>query len=181
MVATASTEHSAGACVCCVSACVSCGFRLRNACNASDCVWMETGLKSLTCTDEEHVVVEPISSVHSPVDGYLCQAVSTRSVQIASHVSDLFTALFVFTNIPFYFSHLPIFYTNLAAWLKTCKRFDYHCTWTSAVFVEDSNRSWWLRFLPSHSNTIRTTWCVNYSRKISLNFWRIIGQFVCYW
>ena len=33
----------AGACVCCVnaSACVSCGFRLRNA---SDCVWMETGL-----------------------------------------------------------------------------------------------------------------------------------------
>jgi len=29
----------AGACVCCVkSACVSCGFRLRNARNASDCV-----------------------------------------------------------------------------------------------------------------------------------------------
>ena len=31
------------------SACVSCGFRLRNArnaCNASDCVWMETGLQS---------------------------------------------------------------------------------------------------------------------------------------
>jgi len=27
------------------SACVSCGFRLRNARNASDCVWMETGLK----------------------------------------------------------------------------------------------------------------------------------------
>ena len=26
------------------SACVSCGFRLRNARNASDCVWMETGL-----------------------------------------------------------------------------------------------------------------------------------------
>ena len=25
------------------SACVSCGFRLRNACNTSDCVWMETG------------------------------------------------------------------------------------------------------------------------------------------
>ena len=25
-------------------ACVSCGFRLRNARNASDCVWMETGL-----------------------------------------------------------------------------------------------------------------------------------------
>jgi len=30
------------------SACVSCGFRIRNARNASDCVWMETGLKSLT-------------------------------------------------------------------------------------------------------------------------------------
>jgi len=28
-----------------VSACVSCGFSLRNARNASDCVWMETGLK----------------------------------------------------------------------------------------------------------------------------------------
>ena len=27
------------------SACVSCGFRLRNAGNASDCVWMETGLE----------------------------------------------------------------------------------------------------------------------------------------
>ena len=26
-------------------ACVSCGFRLRNARNASDCVWMETGLE----------------------------------------------------------------------------------------------------------------------------------------
>ena len=64
----------AGACVCCVkfsrnkrklgmlgqssgnhdwllanaSACVSCGFRLRNARNASDCVWMETGLYLLT-------------------------------------------------------------------------------------------------------------------------------------
>ena len=39
----------ARACVCCVkianeSACVCCGFRLRNARNASDCVWMETGL-----------------------------------------------------------------------------------------------------------------------------------------
>ena len=32
--------------------CVSCGFRLRNARNASDCVWMETGLRiggRLTC------------------------------------------------------------------------------------------------------------------------------------
>ena len=28
------------------SACVSCGFRLRNAHNASDCVWMETGLQT---------------------------------------------------------------------------------------------------------------------------------------
>ena len=27
------------------SACVSCDFRLRNARNASDCVWMETGLE----------------------------------------------------------------------------------------------------------------------------------------
>ena len=29
------------------SACVSCGFRLRNARNASDCVWMETGLETV--------------------------------------------------------------------------------------------------------------------------------------
>jgi len=28
-------------------ACVSCGFRLRNARNACDCVWMETGLYSV--------------------------------------------------------------------------------------------------------------------------------------
>ena len=27
-------------------ACVSCGFHLRNARNASDCVWMETGLEA---------------------------------------------------------------------------------------------------------------------------------------
>jgi len=69
----------AGACVCCVkisdnkrkrqpigmlgrisgnhdwllanaSACVSCSFRLRNACNASDCVWMETGLEKNSST-----------------------------------------------------------------------------------------------------------------------------------
>jgi len=37
----------AGACVCCMnaSACVSCGFSLRNSRNASYCVWMETGLE----------------------------------------------------------------------------------------------------------------------------------------
>ena len=36
------------------SACVSCGFRLRNARNASDYVWMETGLNTVTppcCTN----------------------------------------------------------------------------------------------------------------------------------
>jgi len=32
------------------SGCVSCGFRLRNARNASDCVWMETGLKCRVCS-----------------------------------------------------------------------------------------------------------------------------------
>ena len=39
-----------GACVFCVknaSACVFCGFRLRNARNASDCVWMETGFHTV--------------------------------------------------------------------------------------------------------------------------------------
>ena len=56
MVATASTEHSywlALAFVANASACVSCGFRLRNARNArsalSDCVWMETGLYAIIC------------------------------------------------------------------------------------------------------------------------------------
>jgi len=33
------------------SACVSCGFRLRNARNASDCVWMETGLERETSSN----------------------------------------------------------------------------------------------------------------------------------
>ena len=61
----------AGACVCCVlgrssgnhdwlfanaSACVSCGFCLRNARNASDCVWMETGLYTLPA---------PLTLIHS--------------------------------------------------------------------------------------------------------------------
>ena len=32
------------------SACVSCGFRVRNARNASDCVWMETGLEVFHAT-----------------------------------------------------------------------------------------------------------------------------------
>jgi len=49
MVATASTEHSYWLALAFVAwklsaNCVSCGFRLRNARNASDCVWMETGL-----------------------------------------------------------------------------------------------------------------------------------------
>jgi len=47
IVATASTEHSYWLALanCCVkSACVSCGFRLRNARNAS--VWMEAGLNA---------------------------------------------------------------------------------------------------------------------------------------
>jgi len=35
------------------SACVSCRFRLRNARNASDCVWMETGLN--TCNFTVHL------------------------------------------------------------------------------------------------------------------------------
>ena len=34
------------------SACVSCGFRLRNARNASDCVWMENGLYCSSCSQE---------------------------------------------------------------------------------------------------------------------------------
>ena len=44
MVATASTEHSYWLALAFV-AWNSCGFRLRNARNASDCVWMWTGLK----------------------------------------------------------------------------------------------------------------------------------------
>ena len=33
------------------SACVSCGFRLRNARNASDCVWMQTGRHAHQCSN----------------------------------------------------------------------------------------------------------------------------------
>ena len=43
MVDTAMTEHSWLRAI----ACVSCGFHLRNARNASDCVWMETGLNDV--------------------------------------------------------------------------------------------------------------------------------------
>jgi len=50
MVITASTEHSYWLTLAFVAwnatVCVSCGFCLRNARNASDCVWMETRLKS---------------------------------------------------------------------------------------------------------------------------------------
>ena len=35
-------------------ACVSCGFRLRNVRNASDCVWMETGLYT-----QPHMAITP--------------------------------------------------------------------------------------------------------------------------
>jgi len=47
LVATASTEHSYWLALAYASACLSCGFRLRNARNASDCVWMETGPNSV--------------------------------------------------------------------------------------------------------------------------------------
>ena len=60
------------------SACVSCGFRLRNARNASDCVWMETGLQtragatatrrlweqlSIACRDRMTSVWQPFTGI----------------------------------------------------------------------------------------------------------------------
>ena len=44
------------------SAGVSCGFRLRNAHNASDCVWMETGLQARTVEE-----ASPVMEAGSPV------------------------------------------------------------------------------------------------------------------
>jgi len=45
------------------SACVSCGFRLRNARNASDCVWMETGLSHVNAMNgTDHLHDRPQSS-----------------------------------------------------------------------------------------------------------------------
>jgi len=38
------------------SACVSCGFRLRNARNASDCVWMETGPETASVLCRSHLI-----------------------------------------------------------------------------------------------------------------------------
>ena len=43
------------------SACVSCGFRLRNARDASDCVWMETGL------DADHSIALSKTVLHGYV------------------------------------------------------------------------------------------------------------------
>jgi len=51
------------------SACVSCGFRLRNACNASDCVWMETGLD--VCLSV-YALVWTVTIV-AALDGWLCE------------------------------------------------------------------------------------------------------------
>ena len=60
----------AGACVCYVNAsasCVSCGFRLRNARNASDCVWMETWLKSASCHSFTYIRYTTAELLHSSI------------------------------------------------------------------------------------------------------------------
>jgi len=41
------------------SACVSCGFRLRNARNASDCVWTETGLYAAITDYNDCYYIQP--------------------------------------------------------------------------------------------------------------------------
>ena len=49
------------------SACVSCGFRLRNARNASDCVWMESGLEGCQAN-----CISSWSNANSPQLYYIC-------------------------------------------------------------------------------------------------------------
>ena len=48
-------------------ACVSCGFHLRNARNASDCVWMETGL-SQCLADATEAFSAPLRTPNNPVN-----------------------------------------------------------------------------------------------------------------
>jgi len=45
------------------SACVSWDFRLRNACNASDCVWMETGASDSTVNTINSVQMRSVMSL----------------------------------------------------------------------------------------------------------------------
>jgi len=47
------------------SACVSCGFRLRNVRNASDCVWMETGLQSCDISTNSNTVSGLLQTSHN--------------------------------------------------------------------------------------------------------------------
>ena len=107
MVATASTEHSYWLALAFVawnwllianaSACVSCGFRLRNAHNASDCVWMETGLyarlmtlsralmhdESITCC-----AVSKISSFFFDCSNFGCSSFASAGPTVWNSMSD---------------------------------------------------------------------------------------------
>jgi len=69
------------------SACVSCGFRLRNARNASDCVWMETGLKSSHPICACSPLRSPVSRVHFRLKSHLFHKTTT------THLSDCLHAL----------------------------------------------------------------------------------------
>jgi len=65
-------------------ACVSCGFRLRNARNASDCVWMETGLKCMSVSFSAHLsVAHSCCIVSHTVEDY--SAYRSCLVSIAQH------------------------------------------------------------------------------------------------
>jgi len=61
------------------SACVSCGFRLRNARNARDCVWMETELyKQSFSADRSRIQSHHARTKPLPVDARQRSATSTE-------------------------------------------------------------------------------------------------------
>jgi len=78
MVATASTEHSYWLALVFVAwSCVSCGFRLRNARNASNCVWMETGLQSLLTS-----ILRSSAHAHGAIVAVTCVVESVTSARV---------------------------------------------------------------------------------------------------
>ena len=92
MVATASTEHSYWLAVAFVAwnfhaknASVSCCFRLRNARNASDCVWMETGLQSVSQSINDFSVWSKNKTirekVQTPYSGELDKPKETQAIR----------------------------------------------------------------------------------------------------
>ena len=87
------------------SACVSCGFRLRNARNASDCVWMETGLQPCSPLPSSPLSLSITPTVfHSRLKIYLFQ--KSFSLQTSPHPSDYLHGLRLLNGFLLYFFRL---------------------------------------------------------------------------